>query len=219
MNYLIKYDEYNLNEGKLKDIAIGTAFVASTLGAGYHFMKNAGTAKLDKEISIGSDVFKKYSTYTVPMFTLIVSNEGLIVSSHDVTEGSGDDEKTVTYNTINLKNGTNEFWYKNNLLSSKVYVNYSKFKDSKNVKLSELRKIKETDEYILYHGKMLHPFDYVILHKDVDVTSKKFAHFSLSDYKLNHQYIYKRIYDECYLISLGSLGGGNFGGGGAGQEY
>ncbi len=61
------------------------------------------------------------------------------------------------------------------------------------------------------------PDSKILLNKGFKYNGDK--NFHLEDIKLNHSYFYQRLSREAYLIGVESLGGGKFGGGGAGGEF
>ena len=210
------YNEFIESNEKLnwKKALIGTA-IAGTIGYGaYNYIQNVGKANLDKVQIIGGTNFKDY-TLTTPyqIFNLRINDE-IIVSHHSYTEGSDDNQITISITNLIMPDSIKEIWYKPTAFKG-VYASAEPFEKAKKLTLDKLKIVKEKPTYTIYKTKMFtSPFNYIIVTK---------GHKEGEEYKLSDQsigtYVCDRINDDIYILSFKEMGGGKIGGAGAGGSY
>jgi hypothetical protein len=221
MKKIKTYEEFTNEEINLKNALIGTAIGTAALGSVYNTIVNSDKAKLSDTEIVSGNKFKQYDLLAAGQsFDLNVSEDGIITSiwsttEHD-TDSEGNDETTTTSHTcITIPNSSiNEIWYESTFLNG-VFASSKPLSGGHKIKISDLDKEKETDTYIIYSGKFLSPFDYIVVNKN----HTEGEEYVVSDDKLHATYVCDNIAPDIYLFGVKKMGGGAYGGGGSGSNY
>lgn len=215
MKNILKYDDFVNEEITLKQGLIGAGIGAASIGGIYYAVENNGKAQLTDVIKMGNEKFKEYSLITYYNTFKLKIDEGIIVSEHDYTKGSGDDKKTINITNIIVPDGIDKIWYYYNLIDG-ICATSKEFNKAKMIDLSELKVYKEKPTYIIYKGGFLSPFDYIIVTK-----KHKGGETSIDCELMDTGEVYNcdKINDNIYIFSYVRVESGSFGGAGAGGKF
>lgn len=214
MNNIKTYEEFNEEVKWRKGLAsAATVGVLGLAGAGiYQSIANNNLATNDSKVIISGQEFNRYTLYSDEDFDLTICKaDGFIVSKHSYRCGKS--SKSVT--TLNVTKGYDDVYYENPFIGP-VKASSKKFTGSKHIKISDLDVLESTKDYTIYSGSWFSTFDYIVVDNgtyDKDGVEFKFNDDSIGSFK------YYEIDSHVYLFKPCGLGGGKFGGAGAGEGY
>lgn len=217
MKHIKKYDQFNEEidiRRALVGGAIGVAAVAASAGV-YDVVKNYDKAGLNKKEVVCGKNFKDYDLDAKgESFTLHMSDDGVICSEWETTSSDGKTTQTTSHNCITVPDDTKEIWYHSKFFGG-LFASTKPLSGGKHISLSDMTLKKETSTYTVYAGKFFSTINYVVVNKG----HKKGEEFTISDDKIHATYVCDDIGWNVYIFGVKSLGGGQFGGSGAGSKY